>query len=473
MRLDRTTLVYFVTQVSITVAGFGATFFIARFMGAASLGAYASALAMVYWLNVPISGVANAINKRVSEGIDPGEYLTAGVLVNLVVIAVGVGGIIAFAPFLGRYLGIEATALVALLFAAMGIKQTVNQCLKGQKRVAATGVLGAVERVLRTAFQIALVVAAGLGVGGLFLGHAGSLTVGLLLGLFLFRVRPSLPSLEHFRRIVEYARYSWLGVLESRAYGWLDTLVLTVFVSSTLVGIYEASWRLASTLGLIGVSIQQTLFPEISELDAGDDYERIHNVLSDGLAFSGVFAIPGLVGAAIVGPELLRIYRPEFSRGATVLMVLILARLVAAYGSQVKSTIYAVDRPDVAFRINVALIVTNLGLNVSLVWAFGWIGAAVATTLSGAVSLGIGYVALARIIGSIDFPVAEVLRQVFAAGIMGVVVYGAKTILPSGNLWTIVLIGIGAGVYLVALLAVSALAREKVVRLLPFELPVP
>lgn len=467
MRLGRTTVVHFGSQVLLSLAGFVATFLIARLLGAETLGVYAVATALLFVLNVPATAIANATNKRLSEGIDRGGYLSAGIGLNAVV-----GGglallVVALAEYVDGYVGAPVSDLIAVLILANVAFLTANGALQGQKRVARAGVLQALERTGRTAGQVALIVL-GYGLAGLLVGHAASLAAAAVLGALLFEIRPSLPSRTQLRRIVEYARYSWLGTLETRAFGWMDTIVLGVFVAPALIGIYEVAWTLASTLALVGNSVQQTLFPEMSELGIDENYERIHHYLNEGLVFVGVFAIPGLFGAAVLGSAILSIYRPEFQRGAYVLLVLILARIVAAYGQQFVTVINAIDRPDVAFRINLVFVASNVLLNVVFVVEFGWYGAAVATLLSAAISLTLGYAGLRQLIGAPDVPYREIARQVAASVVMVVALLGPVSVLPSNHYATVALVAFGAAVYVAVLLVLSGRVREKARGLVPF-----
>lgn len=466
MRVGTSTFVYFTSQVALSIAGFVATFAIARLLGADVLGTYTVVVALVFWLNVPTTAVSSAITKRVSEGSDRGAFLTAGFAVNGTLGAVIAVAVVTFSGYVNAYVGAPVSELLAVIVLANVALYSVTGALDGQKRVAARGILQALERVGRTAGQVALIVV-GWRLTGLLLGHAVSLAVAAALGVVLFEVRPSMPSREQFASLFEYARYSWLGTLKTRAFGWMDTIVLAFFVSSTLIGVYEVAWRLASVLALVSVSVQQTLFPELSELGVDDAHARIHHFLNEGLVFTGVFAIPGLFGAAVLGPRLLRIYSPEFTQGATILVVLIAARTVAAFGSQFLSAINAIDRPDVAFRINLAFVAANLALNVALVWLYGWYGAAAATGTSALLSLVLGYAALAHLIGRPDVPVGEILREVGAGAVMGGVVYELTFVFPRGHYGTIALVGVGAAVYTAVLVSISTRVRSKALSLLP------
>jgi O-antigen/teichoic acid export membrane protein len=461
MRLGRTTLLHFVSQVGVSVAGFAATFAIARLGGADVLGTYAVAVALMFWLSIPPTAIGDAVTKRLSEGGDAGRLLATGLLLELAVAAVLGVGLLLGSPLVERLVGAPVGELVALLVVSNVGLLTAISVLNGEKKVAQAGGLKTVERVVRSVLHVGAVLLS-YGVAALVASHVVSVLVAALVGVALARGRPSRPSWETARSLVRYARYGWLSRLKSRAFGWMDTIVLAVFaVGASLIGVYEVAWNLASLFVLVANSVQDTLFPEVSELSVQGDYERIHHYLNEGLVFTGVFIIPGLFGAWVLGDRVLRIYNPEFTQGTTVLLILVAARMLSAYGDQLVNVVNAVDRPDVAFRINLAFVAVNLVLNVALVWRYGWQGAAVATALSAAVGLVLGYGALSRLIGRPSVPLAELLRQVLASGAMAVVVLAVERSVPGNHYATVGLVMVGATVYTLVLVAVSARVRGK------------
>jgi len=477
MRLGKTTIIHFGSQIVVSVAGFAATFAIAIGLGGEALGRYSVAVALgFYWLVVPGNAIGTAVRKRMSEGDDPRGFFGSGLAVNGALAAVTAVAVFAagellplvvdtasreFFFVLSRY-NLEVSLLVvgSLLF------KTIRDGLDGQKRVDRSGFVTALERVVRTLVQVAVVLV-GFGVTSLIGGHVLALLVAAVVGLVLADVKPALPSRERIASLLSFARYAWMSVLRSRVFGWMDTLVLSFFVGATLIGIYEAAWGVGSLLAAASVSIRQTLFPEVSDLSTGGNEEHIRHYLDEGLVFAGVLIIPGLLGAAVIGDRILAFYRPNFAQGADVLVILVAAYAIEVYGGQFLSVINAVDAPDRAYRINAAFITTNLVLNVVLVWQIGWYGAAVATAISAFLRAVLGYRVLTDLIGRPSVPVREIGLEVVAAGVMALLVLPLRPMVPAGRLWTLLLVGFGAVVYVTVLLALSTRVRRKVVSFAP------
>jgi O-antigen/teichoic acid export membrane protein len=476
MRLGKTALSHFVSQVVVTLSGFAATFLIAVVLGAEGLGQYAVVVSLgFFWLLIPANAVTTAVKKRMSEGETPGRFLGGGMLLNAGIGAVLIALVLSAGELLGGVVSRDRelmvvliefdTEIAAIVLAAIAFR-TVRSALHGQKRVAESGWLKAAERAARTVLQVGALVL-GLGVAGISFGHAASLLLVAAAGILLSRHRPRVPSVADLQSLIEYARFAWVGALRSRVFGWLDTLVLSVFVSASLIGIYEAAWGIASMLAIASSSISHTLFPEISDISTDGGVDQVRHYLDEALAFSAMFVIPGLAGIAVLGTRVLSFYRPEFGRGTGILLILVVAYLVDVFASQFTSVINAVDRPDAAFRVNLLFIVTNIVLNVVLVWQVGWYGAAIATAVSAGLRAVAGYWVLESIIGTITIPFAPLGRQVAAALVMAAAVYPVVSLAPAGRIGTLLLVGFGGVVYGGVLLVIAPRIRSKTLALLP------
>ncbi|MFC7132395.1 MULTISPECIES: polysaccharide biosynthesis C-terminal domain-containing protein [Salinibaculum] len=467
MRLAKTSVVYFISDVVTSIVGFLATVYFARVLGASVLGKYYVIIALVAWLSIPTNGVTTAIAKRMSEEIEQGEFLTAGFLLNgFLAIAITVT-VITFRGHLNTYIGLEIALFVLLVFLGNIGFLSITGSLKGQHLVTYSGLLKTFDRIVRVTAQL-LFVALGYSVIALVSGHVIGLVLAVAAGLLLSRVEFALPRLSHLQGIASYAKYSWLGNMKGKTFAWMDTLILSLFVSSGLIGIYEVSWRLASVLILVSNAVQQTLFPEMSRVAMEDNTDRMLNLLNEGLFAAGLFVIPGLIGALILGPKILRIYGPEFVKGNVVLIVLITARGIDAYGTQFENLINAFDRPDLMFKVNFLFILTNVTLNLVLINLYGWVGAAIATAVSSLLVIVFGYYYVSKLLGKPDIPVHDIGTEILAGVVMGGFVWLLRALLPWSNMYvTVGLVLTGAFTFIVVLFAISRRFRKKTVGVLP------
>ncbi|WP_121740993.1 oligosaccharide flippase family protein [Natronorubrum halophilum] len=466
MKLGQISFINFASQIASSVFGFLATIYLARTLGAGVLGTYFLVVALVIWLKViAFGGVQSALTKRLSEGGDSGAYVTAGMGLFLGVYAVLLVGLFLARDLLAAYIGRPVALPIAVVLFATLLLMFVSGALQGQHRVHISGALEPVDTFSRSTLQIAAVVI-GFGLYGLLAGYAIASAVAGLVGAIFVTWKVGLPGRRHLWSLFDYARYSWLGRLSSRTFSSMDTLVLGVFVAPDLIGVYEISWNLASLLAVFSLAIQQTLFPEISSVAADDERDRIVNLLDDAFAYAGLFLIPGLVGSALIGDFVLRIYGPEFGVGHVVLVILVGSRLAYAYGEQFLNALNGLDRPDLSFRINGIFFVTNITLNVVLVSAYGWVGAAVATAVSALVTLVIGYRVLDRFI-TISFPYREVGTQMLATVPMAAAVGAGRLVLEPSALAALTLVTLGAATYFAALFLLSGRFRATVIRNLP------
>lgn len=468
MRIGQTSVVHFGSELLASLAGFVATLYIARELGSATLGTYALFIAVLIWLKTGFgSGLHQAVNKRVSEVDDGERYFGAGILLQLVVYGALVVVLVTVHHYLDAYLGFDGTPLLIVTLGAVLAFSLVSSTLHGEQKVHVAALLRPLDRVIRSGVQLGVVFLGLLGGGvvGLIWGYVAGVVVAVIAGLVLLSLGPRWPTGEHLASVLEFTRYSWLSGIEERSFSAMDTVVLGLFVGSSLVGYYEVAWNLASLLAIFGNSISESLFPTISELESNAERGEVRDLVNNGLAYTGLFLIPGFVGVLLIGGPILGIYGNEFRQAATVLAILVVARLIYAYEAQFVMTLNAIDYPEIAFRINLVFVTANIALNVALVYLYGWVGAAVGTASAALVGLIVGYYALSNVM-TLSIPVGELAWQILAALCMGVVLYPVRDVMVGllGNriLEALVLVSFGAAVYFLALVALSTRFRTTV-----------
>lgn len=474
MRLGHVSAINFGSQILASLSGFVATLYVAQELGSAALGKYALFIAVVIWMKTFFgSGLHEGVRKRLSERGERRGILGAALAIQVgLLIVVGIV-ILLFHSQVNHYLRFDGADTLIGAFVALIAFAFVRSVLDGEDRVHLSSLLRPLDRVVRTGVQLSVVFlgAFGGGVLGITYGYIAGAATASLLGFVWIRIRPAVPSREDFRSLWSYLQYAWLSGIEERSISSMDTVVLGLFVASNLIGYYEVAWNVASILAVFGTSISTTVFPTLSKLESEGKQDQVGEIISQSLAFSGLFVIPGLAGGIVIGDQILGIYGPEFEQASLVLLTLIFARLVYAYESQLISALNAIGRPEIAFRINAIFVASILSLNLILVNQFGWIGAAVGTAVAAMIGLVLAYKSLSEVV---DFalPTTELTTQFISAITMAGVVAWLETSwftgLRSETFTAILLVAVGAVVYFLTLATTSSRFRGTVRNNLPF-----
>jgi O-antigen/teichoic acid export membrane protein len=470
MKLGQTSIIHYGSNLLASALGFIATIYISRLLGAEALGIYSLGLAVVSWFSlVGNMGITEAVVKRMSEGTEPSAYVFAGGGMILALYVILSSVIIIFSTVIDGYVGYSATPYIVIMLGVSLGFGAVSSALSGSHLVHISGLLAPLKTGGRASLQIAALTF-GLGVAGLFEGYIIAYLLAMAIGVYILHRsfdELRLPARYHFSQIVSYSKYSWLGALRSRSFDWVDIAVLGFFVSQAFIGYYTAAWNIAIFLILFANSISTTLFPEMSKASENGNIEKVVDLLEKSLSYTGLFLIPGLVGAVLLGDRILLIYGESFTQATPVLVILIGAALFQSYQDQLKTTLNALDRPDLSFWLNMLFIVVNVVMNVVLIYTFGWVGAAVATALSVVVSLLAAYILLHSII-EFDIPFGEIGKQSTAALIMGGFVVMLLQIqteylqIPHNAIIVVTTVFLSAGVYFSVLYGISAKFRITV-----------
>ena len=478
MRLGQTSAIYFSTKIIASVIGFFATIYFTRTLGEEVYGFYAITLALVSWLGIVKSvGFGGAIVKRMSENEEPNAYLAAGTVVKTVLTVMVAVGVVIFREQINAYVGQPVAEFVVLLLVVSVFSGLVNSALKGTHRVHLYAPLSMAKQIFRSMLMISLVFV-GWGLSGMLLGYAIGTAVITTVGLVFVRPSFTMPQWRHVRRLFDFAKFSWLGSMSKKVMSDLDIIILGLLVPTGLTGIYAVAYTLSEFLEIFSHAIKESLFPELSKRSAVNDTDMISRLTNDALSYAGLFLIPGIVGSAVLGDRLMRVYGDGFAVGGQVLTILLVGILAYSYNKHLLNTLNGIDRPDLAFRTNAVFISANLILNVALVYTIGWVGAAIATATSAGIGLVFGFYYTRSHVG-FKIPYREVTCQWVASLCMGLIVYIARYAGESNFAWVddfnavfvVLLVGIGAAVYFVLLLSISSTFRNTVTNNLPFAVP--
>lgn len=461
MRRSAATL--FVLQGAGTVVRFVGIAYFARKLGAGLLGAYFLFRALYWFLRVPADlGISDAVQKRISEGQSAPAVFATGALLKalpLLVVAIAIG---ALRGVVNAYVGVDAALLLLLLLFIEEYGRLTVYVLRGEFRISETATIEMCRHVVWAGVGTVLVGAGFEVIGLIYASIAGAVAV-LLLGVWKLDRSLGTPSLEHARRLLAYSKYRSVTTVGVNFYSWMDVAIVGVFLTHDHVGAYEVSWQITTVVLLLSHAVAATIFPHISSWSASGNREKLERLIPRTLTPTLLFAIPAFLGTLLLSNPLLEIvFGAEYGLASTALIVLMGEKLFRAVHVIFGRALEGLDKPDLSARSTVLSLSLNGVLNVLLIWRFGLVGAAVATTLASAVDTVVHARYLSRFV-DIVVPYEEIGWCVLAATGMATVVAAVRSVVvvdsPSSLAFVI---GIGVAVYGSLLLAFDPFRTQLV-----------
>ena len=276
--------------------------------------------------------------------------------------------------------------VVPMAFIAAAFQTTssvfVGAVLRAKENYLRYAILTLAQVLGTQALLLLLVVGMGLGLTGWFLGTLVGSAVTLVAGLMSIEHRwSSAFSLRHLVPAIRFGLPLLPHSLSHWALNLSDRLVLTAFVATSVVGIYNVAYQLAAPIGLILIAIRQALMPMYAQ--AGDD-ERIRHDLAD-VATMQVHAA-GFLGlaAALLAPEFVHLAFPGAYAEAAELIPWIALGFVffGIYLIPVDSLSLMLGRTTWIWVPTSVAASANVALNLVLVPVLGPLAAAINTALA-------------------------------------------------------------------------------------------
>jgi O-antigen/teichoic acid export membrane protein len=243
-----------------------------------------------------------------------------------------------------------------------------------------------------------------------------------------------------------------LGFTITTVYAQLDIVLLQLFKNFQMVGWYSAANKYIDAVAWIPQSAMGVVFPALSLLGASDR-RRLAFAYEKSFKMLALLGLPLAVGLGVLAASIVHFTR-GFEASIPALQILAPSVVLLFVNNAFIYTLTAINRQLDFTRLALFTLAVNLLLNLVLIPPYGYLGAAAASTATEVALFAGGWWLLRRQRLSLSFGGggARVLASVV---VMGIVVYSIRT----GPL--VVVIILGAAVYVVALIALRALNAEE------------
>jgi O-antigen/teichoic acid export membrane protein len=450
--IQRQSVISLSTTIALTAIGFISTIYFAHTLGPAPLGAYFLFLAYFGILNlIGDGGFGGAAVKRISEGKEPNEYLSAFAFIRIALLALSVSLLLVAEPYFKDLTssGVFFWLLLALILSVFSSIAGIG--VYGAGKVGLYQISGFVDALVRTIFQI-IAVFLGFGIAGLTGGFVGGLVAGGVMNLQYIDLRLVRFRISHLKNLFGFSFWIFLTASGSLVFCYADTILIGFFMSNSDVGIYRTAFQLTSVATFATLAFHTVLYPKISNWGIKGQIAEIENSLARAWTYSLFLAIPTCIGGWILGDKLLYyLYGESFVEGAPALFFLLLVQVVNVFMFLGTMSLTALNRPKDAFWITVIAAIVNILLDLALIPIIGITGAAVATLIAMTLNAIGALILLSRII-TVKFEYKPIKNILYAAVLMGIFLLFVHFILPLTHVLVIVgVVILGAAIYTLVL----------------------
>lgn len=368
------------------------TIVLTRLLGLNGYGDYALALTIATLAALFASlGVDSATSRWVAEGyngrVGIASVILKGLRLRTAIAGVVFGLLFILAGPIASLFGepqLEAAvraASVALFFSA-GF-QWVSGVFEGIQRGGVLAIMSIVKAAIEFVAVLTLLLA-GFGVVAALLGNAVSYLAAVALGLFYMRPflrrRAGMPEVNvSSMTILRYGNHIWLAGVAWLLFERVNLVLLGAFLGTDAVGLYDAPWRVATILGLLGLSLASSVTPRIASVDP----VRAGALMTSALRVSLLFYVTLGVITFVCAPLLIETaLGSEFARSATVLQALLPYLILIGLAPILSRALDFIGVASVRKWIALVAFMINLVLDLILIPTIGLLGAAIGTNVA-------------------------------------------------------------------------------------------
>ncbi|WP_076420192.1 murein biosynthesis integral membrane protein MurJ [Colwellia sp. UCD-KL20] len=212
----------------------------------------------------------------------------------------------------------------------------------------------------------------------------------------------------------------------------LDTLIASVLVTGSISWLYYADRLLEFPLGLFGIGIATVILPSLSKLHAKQNSQEFKSTVEWGLKIVSLFGWPALAGLMVLAQPIVMVLfmRGEFSEQTVInvsyALFAYLSGLISFMFIKILApAYYARQDTKTPVIIGIKAMVANMAFNLMLAPFFGYVGLAIATTMSASLNAFMLYRGLKnqKVFSITNSAWWFMARIMISAGIMGGVVY--------------------------------------------------
>ena len=462
-RIVKNSVALIAARTTISFGTFLLVISVSRYLDVEGLGIYSTILAFYATLELFASlGFANYIPREVGRAPErSSEYLS-----HAVITAIGSAlFLLTSAYFIAPHLGYDNTTVVGIHIAILALIPAALISIS-------QSFLVAYEKAEYITFLNFAEVAARI-LSSIYLLHQGFGVLGVIAAFCFFRLvsfccyaviilrkisRPRWVFDYGFlkRFIKDLAVFSALIVVGG-LFSTTETLALSVLKDETVVGIYNAGYRLMAVWTIIPTSVMNAVLPNLSR-SYRDSRPQFDTLVEKSLKYLLLIVFPLIIGTTVVADEIvIALYGEPFGEAAIVLRLLIWSLLPTFWDDALWRILLASDHEAFSLRVTAINLLIMVMLCLVLIPPLGYVGASLVVILVAILEAGSYAVYVHRHVTKIRYR-KIIVKPLLSSLMMGLLAATLKSHLP-----LVAVIAISALVYFVATLSLGAVSSQELI----------
>ncbi len=392
------TVAAFAIKLVGAVLSFGFSFLVARHLGAAGSGSFALALTTALFASaVALLGLDYVLLRAMAGDIRQGNLAAArgaarsavlatsmaAVLVGLVLAAFG-------APLLHAVLGESLEPGLIWLSAIAVLPLTLNRIAVASLRgaggvLAAQWLEGPQAMILAVAVLVILIVSrVAIGASDVVLLYFITAAISAMVAWAVYAARSrAWPAAEPtpLRPMLKQGGPISFIVLSRLVLDWVVLLSLGACYSTFEVGQFRTAWQISALIMLLVSTFDTVAGPRIAAAYRVGDMDNIRQIIRHSVFAMMLMSLPLFVVALGFPEWALGLFGPEFVAAAPALRILALGQLVNVLSGPLGTVLLMTGQERSSMLLSIGSLVVLLILSVTLIPAYGLIGAAMTTSL--------------------------------------------------------------------------------------------
>ena len=230
----------------------------------------------------------------------------------------------------------------------------------------------------------------GYGLPGLIVNNAIIFFISSMVNIIIafkilpeLRLNPSFFSKEAFKRLFGFGYKLQTAKIADIIAFQTDRLLIAHFLNISLVGFYQIGSSVAQHMRQIPLLLISAILPAASEIDAKQEQEKLRELYIKGSKYLIFVSFPIVFFVISTAHLIMLIWMGNgYEKSAWIIQILAIGYFVNLVSGVGVSMSAAIGKPEFQMKAAIITVVSNIILSVVLIIAIGFIGVAIATTVS-------------------------------------------------------------------------------------------